>query len=113
MRSKAIVSFLFLGSLFCLSFSNTFAGEVDTNTIYAEKCALCHGGDGKGTPTGINFGVKNFTDQDWLKSRTIDDFTNSITNGNPDNPNYLPFGDILSKEEIAAMANYVMGRFKQ
>jgi len=113
LRSKAIVSFLFSGSLFCLSFSNTFADEVDTDAIYAEKCALCHGEDGKGTPTGINFGVKNFTDQDWLKSRTVDDFTNSITNGNPDNPNYLPFGDILSEEEIAAMANYVMGRFKQ
>jgi mono/diheme cytochrome c family protein len=104
---------LFLGSFICLSFLNTYADEIDTETIFAEKCALCHGDDGKGSPTGIDFGVKDFTDQDWLNSRTVGDFKNSITNGNPDNPNYLPFGDILSEEDITAMANYVMERFKQ
>ena len=103
MRSKAIVCFIFSGLIFCLSLSNTLADEIDTAEIYAEKCALCHGEDGKGTPTGIDFGAKDFTDGAWQATRTDDDFVNSITNGNPDNSNYLPFGDMLSEEEIKAM----------
>ncbi len=105
LRSKIIgMCFLFTGLVFCLSLSSTFAGDIDTDTIYAEKCALCHGDDGKGSPTGINFGVKNFTDAEWQGSRTDDDYVNSITNGNPENSNYLPFGDMLPEEEIKAMA---------
>lgn len=105
LRSKIIViCFLFAGLVFCLSLSNIFADDIDTDIIYAEKCALCHGDDGKGSKIGIDFGVKNFTDAEWQGSRTDDDFVNSITNGNPENSNYLPFGDMLSGEEIKAMA---------
>ncbi|MGR3173800.1 MAG: c-type cytochrome [Candidatus Scalindua sp.] len=103
MRSKVIVCFLFSGLILCLSFTNTLASEIDTAVIYAEKCALCHGEDGKGTSTGIDFGVKDFSDAEWQASRTDDEFVNSITNGNPDNSNYLPFGDMLTEEEIRAM----------
>ncbi len=106
MRSM-VISLFFLGSIFCISIQNTYADEIDTDVIYAEKCALCHGEDGKGTETGIGFGVKDFTDKEWQASRTDDEFTNSITNGNPENSNYLPFGDMLSEEEIKAMAPYV------
>nr|MBC8553033.1 hypothetical protein [Candidatus Brocadiales bacterium] len=74
MRSKVIVSLLFLVAIFCLVFSNVYANEIDTTAIYAEKCALCHGGDGKGTPTGIDFGTKDFTDKEWQASRTDDEF---------------------------------------
>ena len=58
MRSKAIVCFLFSGLIFCLSLSNSLADEIDTDEIYAEKCALCHGEDGKGTPTGMALELK-------------------------------------------------------
>ncbi len=64
MRSMVIVSLLFLGSLFCISIQNTYANEIDTDAIYAEKCALCHGKDGKGSEAGIGFGVKDFTDKE-------------------------------------------------
>ncbi len=107
LRSIIAVSCLFVVSVFCLSNTNLFADGVDTDTIYAEKCALCHGLDGKGTETGIGFGVKDLTDAEWQATRTDDDFVNSITNGNPENPNYIPFGDMLSEEEIKAMATYV------
>ncbi len=90
-----------------MSLSNTFAGDIDTDEIYAEKCALCHGDDGKDSKIGIDFGVKDFTDAAWQGSRTDDEFVNSITNGNPENSNYLPFGDMLSEEEIKAMATCV------
>ncbi len=101
------VSLLFLGSIFCLSFQSTYANEIDTDVIYAEKCALCHGEDGKGTEAGIGFGAKDFTDKEWQASRTDEEFTNSITNGNPENTNYIPFGGMLSEDEIKAMASYV------
>ena len=103
MRSKAIVCFIFSGVIFCLSLSSLLADEIYTDEIYAEKCALCHGEDGKGTSTGIDFGAKDFTDAEWQDTRTDDDFVNAITNGNPRNTNYLPFGDMLSEEEIKAM----------
>ncbi len=106
-RKIIVICFLFAGLVFCLSLSSTFAGDIDTDTIYAEKCALCHGDDGKGSPTGIDFGVKDFTDAEWQGSRTDDNFVNSITHGNPENSNYLPFGDMLLEEEIKAMAVYV------
>ena len=105
LRSVLVVGALFFGLFICLNNSNVFA--VDTDKIYSEKCALCHGPDGKGTLTGIIFGVHDFTDKNWQASRTDDDFINSITNGNPDNPNYIPFGSMLSEEEIKAMAAYV------
>jgi mono/diheme cytochrome c family protein len=107
LRSKVIVSLLFIGSIFCLSFSNIYANEIDATAIYAEKCALCHGEDGKGTPTGIDFGTKDFTDKEWQSSRTDDEFVNSITHGNPDNSNYIPFGDMLTEDEIKAMVPHV------
>ncbi len=107
LRSIMAVSCLFLVSVFCLSNTNIFADGIDTDTIYAEKCALFHGPDGKGTETGINFGTKDFTDAEWQATRTDEDFVNSITNGNPDNTNYLPFGSMLNEEEIKAMATYV------
>ncbi len=107
MRSMMIVSLLIFGSILCVNLKDTFANEIDTDTIYAEKCALCHGEDGKGSDAGIGFGVKDFTDKEWQASRTDEEFTNSITNGNPENTNYLPFGDMLSEEEIKAMASCV------
>lgn len=102
LRNVIAISFLFVVSFICMNNSNVFA--VDTEEIYAEKCALCHGPDGKGSQIGIDFGVKDFTDAAWQASRTDEQFVNSITNGNPENTNYLPFGDMLSEEEIKAMA---------
>ena len=108
MRSKVIVSLLFLVLIFCLGFSNVYADEIDTATIYAEKCALCHGEDGKGTPTGIDTGVKYFTDKEWQVSCTDDEFLHPLTHGNPDNPIYIPFGDMFSEEEIEPMVPHVI-----
>lgn len=107
MRSKIMVSLLFLIATFVLGFSNVYANDIDASVIYAEKCALCHGEDGKGTPTGIDFGAKDFTDKEWQASRTDEEFVHSITHGNPDNDNYIPFGDMLSEEEIKAMVPVV------
>ncbi len=107
MSGKIVVSLVCLVAIFSLVLSDISANEIDASTIYAEKCALCHGPDGKGTPTGIDFGAKDFTDKEWQASRTDEEFVHSITHGNPDNPNYIPFGDMLSEEEIRAMVPVV------
>lgn len=112
MRSM-IVAGLLLGSIFCLGIKNINANEIDTDAIYVDNCVLCHGEDGKGTKAGIGFGAKDFTDKEWQASRTVDDFVNSITNGNPENTNYIPFGGMLSEEEIKAMASYVKDKFAE
>ncbi len=107
LRSKIIVCFLFVGSFFLLSNSNIFAYSVDTDQIFVDICEMCHGPDGKGTKQGIDFGVPDFTDAEWQSSKTDEEFVNSITNGKEDNPNYIPFGDMLIEEEIVAMASHV------
>ena len=105
LRSKVAFFILFVGFCICLSNAKTFA--VDTDQIYTDKCEMCHGADGKGTSQGIDFGVQDFTDKEWQASRTDEDFVNSITNGKEENPNYIPFGDMLSEEEIKAMSVHV------
>ncbi len=107
LRSKLVVSILFVGSLVCLNNSSLFAGTIDTDQIYADIYEMCHGPDGKGTKQGIDFGVHDFTHAEWQASPTDDDFVNSITNGKEDNPNYIPFGGMLTDDEIKAMAAYV------
>ena len=104
-KSMLVVSCIFVVSVFCMGNTNLYA--VDTAQIYTDNCEMCHGPDGKGTQVGIDFGSPDITDKEWQATRTDEDFVNSITNGNPDNPNYIPFGDILSEEEITAMAGHM------
>ncbi len=108
LRSKIIViCFLFAGLVFCLSLSNIFADDIDTDQIFADNCEMCHGDDGKGSPIGIDFGVPDFADAEWQASKPDEELINSITNGKEENPNYIPFGGMLSEEEIVAMAAHV------
>lgn len=80
-------------------------------TLFAENCAPCHGRGGVGTP---NYPV--LADDDWLWGGTLDDISTTITYGirneNPDARfSEMPaFGadEILSPEEIAATADYVL-----
>ncbi len=104
-KSKIIAFILFTLSCIYLFNSNAFA--VDTDKIYADNCEMCHGPDGKGTSQGIDFGVQDFTNSEWQTSHTDEEFVHSITNGKEENDNYIPFGDMLSEEEIKAMAAYV------
>jgi cytochrome c6 len=37
------------------------ASAQDAKTLYAQKCAACHGADGKGTPVGQKMGAPDLT----------------------------------------------------
>jgi mono/diheme cytochrome c family protein len=75
-------------------------------TTFGERCARCHGVDGRGqTVLGGMLGVPNFTDEKWWKEEKSDKrLINSVTEGKDDMP---AFGKKLSKQEITALVFYV------
>lgn len=75
-------------------------------TLFAEKCARCHGADGRGrTVTGDMLGVPDFTDENWWKGdRTDARLKTSVAEGRDEMP---PFGRKLTRREIAALVAYV------
>jgi mono/diheme cytochrome c family protein len=75
--------------------------------LFDEKCARCHGADGRGhTMIGSMLGAPDFTDEKWWKGEEKSErqFVHSITNGKGDMP---AFGKKLSRREISSLADYV------
>lgn len=74
--------------------------QVDTKTIYNDKCAVCHGEDGK----GVTKGTPNFTDSKWQKKFSDGQFAVTIKNGK----NTMPgFADKLDSEQMYILVGYV------
>lgn len=65
----------------------------DINKVYKDTCELCHGPDGKGSEAGKQFGVPDFSNADYQKSRTDAQMKDSMTNGTK-NPNYVKLSDL-------------------
>lgn len=76
-----------------ISFSGFTVNAGDAKQIYKETCELCHAPDGKGSEAGKQFGVPNFTDAEYQKSRTNAQMKESMTNGTK-NPNYVKLSDL-------------------
>ncbi len=73
----------------------------DGKALFAQKCASCHGPDGKGkTKMGEKLGVKDLSA---LPPGT--DVKATIENGKP--PKMTPYKGKLSDAEIGAIAEYV------
>jgi mono/diheme cytochrome c family protein len=77
-----------------------------TKVLFDEKCAKCHGTNGRGkTVTGEMLGVPDFTDENWWKEgKTGKRLVTSVTEGRDGMP---PFGKKLSGHEIATLVAYV------
>jgi cytochrome c6 len=74
--------------------------------IFAQKCAACHGPDGKGkTKMGEKLGVKDLTALD-----SSVDVQKTIEEGKP--PKMTAYKGKLSDDEIKAVAAYVKGGLK-
>ena len=75
-------------------------------TLFNERCARCHGTDGRGeTVIGSMLSIPNFADEKWWKEEKSDRrLSASITNGKGEMP---AFGKKLSKQEITGLAAYV------
>ena len=73
--------------------------------VYAKKCTVCHGKDGKGSPAGLKMGAKDLT----ASALSEDDMEKVVENGRG---KMTPFKGKLSHEEIEAVAKYVKGGLK-
>jgi len=80
----------------------------DAATLFKQKCASCHGPDGKGkTKMGEKMGAKDLTG---IKASEAE-VQATITNGKP-GTKMLAYKGKISDEEIKALAAYVKGGIK-
>jgi cytochrome c553 len=84
---------------------SNFNADSDVSTLYENKCAKCHGKDGRAKSfAGKLKGARNFTDPKWQSDTSDEHIVNSITNGKKGMP---AFGTKLSEAEIASLAGYI------
>ena len=70
-------------------------------SLFAKKCAVCHGKDGTGLPNWKSKGQPNLTRSEWQDSHTDEEITDTIKNGKGES---MPsFKDKLSDEDINAL----------
>jgi cytochrome c6 len=79
---------------------------VDAAALFASKCAVCHGKDGKGSPSGKKMGVKDLSAE---KGESAKEIAEDISAGKGKMP---AFKEKLSPEEIDALAKYVKSGLK-
>jgi len=78
----------------------TVARAEDGAAVFAKKCALCHGKDGKGSPVGLKLGAKDLTGVKLSEVeivKVVEDGKGKMT----------PFKGKLTDPEIQAVAKYV------
>lgn len=71
--------------------------------LFKQKCAMCHGEDGKGYPA---LKTPDFTDPKVQASLTDDEIVSVIKNGKKGTP-MPPFGDKLSDSQIHSLLTYI------
>ncbi|MGA7179565.1 MAG: c-type cytochrome [Thiobacillaceae bacterium] len=74
------------------------AGDAGAGKVKSEKCAMCHGEDGKGTPPLAGMSVETFT-------KNVKDFQS----GARDNKMMAKMVKGLSDDDIADLAAYYSG----
>ena len=79
---------------------------VRAKQLFKERCARCHGADGRGqTVLGNMLGAPDFADKAWWRDDISDaSLVDAITNGKIEMP---AFGKKLSKQKIGSLAAYV------
>ena len=75
----------------------------DAAATYKSKCAMCHGPDGKGTPTGQKMGTHDFTSAE-VKAESDAQLNDIITKGKNKMP---PYGTKLKDTEIKELVTYI------
>ena len=78
------------------------AGEHRPSELFLQKCAKCHGEDGRaGTPKGRKMKAQDFTDPDFQQHKTDAQLIDAVTNGtDKDMP---PFGKVLTARQIESL----------
>lgn len=81
----------------------------DAAATYKAKCQLCHGPDGKGSPTGVKMGTHDFTSAD-VQKQTDAQLTDVINKGKNKMP---PYAGKLKDNEIKDLVAYIRGLAKK
>jgi len=85
--------------------SNGVLGADDGATLFVQKCAVCHGKDGKGMASWKAKGQPDFTDAHFQSSVSDQQISDSIHNGKG---KYMPaFKGKLSDDQISALVAQV------
>jgi mono/diheme cytochrome c family protein len=94
--------------------SKTKSHATDVAELFRNKCARCHGADGRGdTPLGQTYNVPDLTDADWWRKHS--DIANArsltavVTHGKAGMP---AFGKQLRPSDITSLVKYVR-KFRQ
>lgn len=95
---------LVAASAMFLLFAARIQAQDKSAPIYRQKCAACHGPDGKAqTAAGKNLGVRSFADAAVVKMSDAD-LSAAIEKGKGKMPSY---GKSMTADEIKAMVVYV------
>lgn len=86
-----------------IAISSSSVMAQDAAATFKAKCAMCHGADGKGSPTGLKMGVHDFTSAD-VQKQTDAQLTETITKGKGKMPAYE---GKLKDNEIKDLVAYV------
>ena len=80
-------------------------------TVYEEQCQSCHGAEGQGDGPAARFldpRPRDFTSGQWVyTSGDVESLVDLINTG-VDDTGMTPFEDLLTAEEMSAVANYVL-----
>jgi mono/diheme cytochrome c family protein len=109
---------IMFGLVFAVSSSLLADQEQDAEQIehgrivYSEQCASCHGQEGKGDGSAARFldpKPRDFTGAEWKYAGggTVEEIAGVVTEGIDDSA-MTPFSDVLSEEQIKAVASYVV-----
>ena len=88
--------------VFCLALQAGPAPDAGGD-LFKQKCAMCHGADGKGYPA---LKTPDFTDPKVQASLTDEEITRIIKNGKA-GPAKPPFKDSLSDEQVKSLVTYI------
>lgn len=102
LRAASRVLLLALGVLL-LAAGALAADQPDGAAIFKQKCAMCHGPDGKGFAA---IKTPDFTDPKIQASVTDKQIQETIENGKKGTP-MPPFKDKLKEDEIQTMVKYI------
>jgi mono/diheme cytochrome c family protein len=98
-RTVVLVAILALVALPVLA-----EGESKGQTLYDQKCAMCHGKDG--VAKGMGKGSANLNDPAWQEKNSVEAIDKVTTEGVKDTkmPGYK---DKMTAEEIRAVSEYI------
>ncbi len=96
-----------LASLLSLCWTTAALAD-EAPDIWAAKCKLCHGEDGRAkTKVGRKEKMPDFTSPKWQARHSDEFIKKTIQEGSEDNPKMKPFKDKLTEQQIDSLVLFI------